>query len=165
MSHMITKEQFIESFVKEIEIIKHLAEKVDKTKLDYRPTPGQRSTFELLQYLGHVFHTGISASIAGDQNVYIELAKNKDTVTVENFMSKMDEQIKFIREAVGALSEADMSRVSTIWGTTAPLSMQLLGAFKNAVAYKMQLFLYIKASGNSEIGTSNVWGGRDMSKQ
>lgn len=162
---MITKEQFIESLVHEIEIIKHLAGKVDASKLDYRPTPGQRSTLELLQYLGQMLHTGISASIAGDQNVYMELAKNKDLVTFENFVSKMDEQARFVKEAVGALTEEDMARVSTIWGNTSSLAMQLLGALKNAVAYKMQLFLYIKASGNSEIGTSNVWGGRDMPKK
>jgi hypothetical protein len=162
---MITKEQYIGSFVHEIEIIKHLAGKVDASKLDYRPTPGQRSTLELLQYLGQMLHTGISASIAGDQNLYMELAKNKDLVTFENFVSKMDEQAKFVKEAVGALTEEDMARVSTIWGNTSSLAMQLLGALKNAVAYKMQLFLYIKASGNSEIGTSNVWGGRDMPKK
>jgi hypothetical protein len=30
------------------------------------------------------------------------------------------------------------------------------------VAYKMQLFLHIKASGNTLVGTSNVWGGMDV---
>lgn len=165
MSDMITKEQFIESLVGEIEIIKHLVEKIDASKLDYRPTPGQRSTLELLQYLGQMLHTGISASIAGDQNVYMELAKNKDAVTFENFTAKMDEQAKFVRDVVGALTEEDLARVSTIWGNTSSLAMQLLGALKNAVAYKMQLFLYIKASGNDTIGTSNVWAGRDMPKK
>lgn len=159
---MITKEQFIESLVKELDIIKHLAEKIDATKLDYRPTEKQRSTFELMQYIGQMAHTGISAYIAGDQNVYIELAKNKDLVTFENFMSKMDEQINFAKEKISALSEEDMQRESTVWGMTAPLSMQLLGILKNVVAYKMQLFLYIKACGNDSIGTINLWAGMDM---
>jgi hypothetical protein len=162
---MITKEQYIGSFVHEIEIIKHLAGKVDASKLDYRPTPGQRSTLELLQYLGSTIHTSVSAYIAGDQNVYIELSKNKDLVTFENFISKMDEHSKFVKEAIGALTEEDMQKESTIWGSTATLAMHLLGVLKSVTAYKMQLFLYIKASGNSEIGTSNVWGGRDMPKK
>ncbi len=159
---MITKEQYIGSLVHEIEVIKHLYEKIDASKLDYKPTPIQRSTLELLQYLGHTIHTGVSAYIAGDQNVYMELAKNKDTVTFENFISKMDEQAKFVKEAVGALTEEDMQKESTIWGSKATLAMHLLGVLKSVTAYKMQLFLYIKASGNSAIGTSNVWGGYDM---
>jgi Zn-dependent oligopeptidase len=162
MFFMITKEQFVQNLVREIDIIKHLAEKVDSTKLDYRPTEKQRSTLELLQYLGQMVHTGVSAYIAGDQALYVELSKNKDAVTFENFISKMDEQSKFAEEAIGALSEEDMKRESTIWGTTAPLALQLLGVLKNVVAYKMQLFLYIKACGNANIGTSNLWAGVDM---
>jgi len=158
---MITKEQYIQSLVREMEIIKHLYTKIDAGKLDYKPTEKQRTTLELLQYLGQFAHTGISAYIAGSQEKFMELAANKDLVTYENFPSKIDEQIKFIEEAVGALSEEDMKRESTIWGNTSTLAMQLLGALKNAVAYKMQLFLYIKACGNSSIGTSNLWAGKD----
>jgi len=158
---MITKEQYIESLVKEIEIIKHLAGKIDASKLDYKPTEKQRTTLELLQYLGQFAHTGVSAYIAGSQDKYIELSANKDLVTFENFISKMDEQAKFVKEAVGALSEEDMKRESTIWGNTSTLAMQLMGVLKNAVAYKMQLFLYIKACGNSAINTSNLWAGKD----
>jgi hypothetical protein len=158
---MITKEQYLKSVLKEIDIIKHLSEKVTKEMLDYRPTAKQRSTLELLQYLGHVTHTSVSAYIAGDQNVYLELMKNAEAVTFENFASKMDDQAKFVEEKVSTLTEEDMKRESTIWGTTAPLSMQLLGVLKNLVAYKMQLFLYIKANGVESIGTSNLWAGVD----
>lgn len=159
---MITKEQYLKSVLKEIDIIKHLAEKVTPEMLSYRPTGKQRSTLELMQYIGHVTHTSVSAYIAGDQNVYMELAKNGEGVSYENFMSKMDEQAEFVKSKLSDLTEEDMNRESTIWGTTAPLSMQLLGVLKNLVAYKMQLFLYIKANGNESIGTSNLWAGVDM---
>jgi len=159
---MITKEQYLKSVHKEIDIIKHLAEKVTPVMLPFRPTGQQRSTLELLQYLGHVTHTSVSAYIAGDQNLYMELAKNVETVTYENFGAKMDEQAAFVQEKVNSLTEDDMIRESTIWGSTAPLSMQLLGVLKNLVAYKMQLFLYIKVNGNEEIGSSNLWAGIDM---
>ncbi len=162
---MITNEQYVESLVHELEIIKHLAEKVDGVKLDYRPTEKQRSTLELMQYIGQMVHTSISAYIAGDQNKYIELSKNKDLVNFENFVSKIDEQIKFARESVMALTDEDMKKESTIWGNTASLAVHLLGVLKSVTAYKMQLFLYIKASGNHNIGTSNLWAGRDMPAQ
>ena len=159
---MITKEQFIGSLVHELNIIKHLAEKVDATKLDYKPTPAQRSTLELMQYLGHVFHTSISAYLAGDQNLYIQLAKNAEMVSFENFQEKMDAQIAFAKESIAVLTDEDMKKESNFWGNNATLAMHLMSALKNAVAYKMQLFLYIKASGNDKIGTSNVWAGRDL---
>jgi len=158
---MITKEQYIASLVKELDIIKHLYTKVDASKLDYRPTPGQRSTLELLQYLGHHTHTAVSAYIAGSQDKYMELAKNSESITYDNFPAKMDEQIAFVKEAVGALTDEDFKRESTIWGNTQPLAVQLLGNLKNATAYKMQLFLYIKSCGNESINTMNLWVGMD----
>ena len=162
---MITKEQYIASLAHEVKVIKHLAEKVDATKLDYRPTEKQRSTLELLKYLGQVIHTGVSAYIAGSQDVYMELAKNQEQVTFENFISKMDEQISFAKDAIEKLTDEDMQKESTIWGSTAPLAVHLLHVLQNVTAYKMQLFLYVKASGNHDIGTSNVWAGRDMAPQ
>ena len=159
---MITKQQYIESLVREVEIIKHLYEKVDSNKLDFRPTEKQRSTLELLQYLGRVLIVSIKGNISGDQNVYMELAKAPNDVTFENFISKMDEQANFVKETVGALSEEDLSKEHTIWGNTASLAVHLLGVLKTITAYKMQLFLYIKESGNHAIGTSNVWAGMDM---
>ena len=48
---VLTKEELIASLRNEVRILVHLAGKVDKSKLDYRPTPKQRSILELLQYL------------------------------------------------------------------------------------------------------------------
>src|SRR5271170_5064155 len=48
---VLTKEELIAALQNEVRILVHLAGKVDESKLDYRPTPKQRSTLELLQYL------------------------------------------------------------------------------------------------------------------
>src|SRR5215467_2115110 len=48
---VLTKEELIGSLQHEVNILVHLASKIDRQKLDYRPTPKQRSTMELLQYL------------------------------------------------------------------------------------------------------------------
>lgn len=45
----LTKTELIASLQNEVRILLHLASMVDRTKLDYRPTPKQRSTIELLQ--------------------------------------------------------------------------------------------------------------------
>ena len=48
---VLTKEELIASLQNEVRILLHLAGKIDRTQLDYRPTPKQRSTIEMLQYL------------------------------------------------------------------------------------------------------------------
>src|SRR5262245_41950149 len=48
---VLTKDELIGSLQNESRILLHLAGKIDRKKLDYRPTPKQRSTMELLQYL------------------------------------------------------------------------------------------------------------------
>ena len=41
----------IDALQNEVRILLHLAGKIDRAQLDYRPTPKQRSTLELLRYL------------------------------------------------------------------------------------------------------------------
>ena len=48
---VLTKEELIGSLKHEVHVLLHLASKVDKAKVDYRPTPKQRSILELMQYM------------------------------------------------------------------------------------------------------------------
>ena len=48
---VLTKFELITLLQKEVRVLLHLVSKVDSTMLDYRPTPKQRSTIELLRYL------------------------------------------------------------------------------------------------------------------
>ncbi len=159
---MITKEEYLRSFSKEIDIIKHLAEKVTPAMLDYRPTPKQRSTMELMQYLGHISVTATKAFIDPIKNNYMELAKARDLVNFENFQATMDEQVRIVTEEVSALTEEQLNSNTELFGMNDKLSFHLMSVLKWITAYKMQLFLYIKANGVESIGTSNVWGGFDM---
>ena len=48
---VLTKDELIGSLKNEVRILLHLAGKIDRKQLDYRPTPKQRSTIELLRYM------------------------------------------------------------------------------------------------------------------
>ena len=61
----LTKDEVIAQLQKEVRILLHLATKIDRTKLDYRPTPKQRSTIELLRYLAMMGPTLAKATRAG----------------------------------------------------------------------------------------------------
>jgi hypothetical protein len=48
---VLTTSELIGTLQQEVRILVHLAGKVDASMLDYRPTPKQRSTLELLRYM------------------------------------------------------------------------------------------------------------------
>src|ERR1700734_3773572 len=48
---VLTKEELIAALQNEVRILVHLAGKVDKANVDYRPSPKQRSVLELLRYM------------------------------------------------------------------------------------------------------------------
>jgi len=48
---VLTKAELIALPRKEVRLLLHLTTKIDPDMLDYRPTPKQRSTLELLRYL------------------------------------------------------------------------------------------------------------------
>ena len=62
---VLTKQELISSLQSEVRILLHLSSKIDKSKLDYRPTPKQRSILELLQYMAIMGPTQIAAAKAG----------------------------------------------------------------------------------------------------
>jgi hypothetical protein len=63
---VLTKEELIASLQDEVPIFLHLAGKVDKSKLAYRPTPKQRTILELIQYMASMAPTQIVSIKAGD---------------------------------------------------------------------------------------------------
>jgi hypothetical protein len=65
---VLTKEELIASPQNEVRILVHLAGKIDQSKLDYRPTPTQRSMLELLQYMAIMGPTQVAAIKTGTFN-------------------------------------------------------------------------------------------------
>src|SRR5712691_3958764 len=61
---VLTKSELIASLRNEVQILLHLAGKVDRAMLDYRPTPKQRSTIELLKYLSMMGPTLVQYAMA-----------------------------------------------------------------------------------------------------
>src|SRR5262245_57374105 len=51
---VLTKEELIQTLQHEVRIFVHLLSKVDRDKLDYRPTGKQRSTMELIRYMTYM---------------------------------------------------------------------------------------------------------------
>lgn len=162
-----TKENLIASIENEFRIIKHLWEKIPAGTEGYRPTEGQRTTLELLQYLSSIFANATHVIYEGSTDAYQTGPVKADDTTMENFPAKMDEQLTLWKGMMEKFDDTQLQTIINIYGMgDMPKGRYLVeNLLKWAGAYKMQLFLYCKASGNSSIGTANLWGGIDMPAQ
>ena len=165
---MITREQLIASMRHETNVIKHLATKVPAGQLGWRPTPTQRSTLELLQYLTTCALVPTRAMIAGNWDDAEALENASRDVTPENFAAAMDRQMQHVEDAIRGIAEKDLltKPATAPWGIPTVLGISLVDyCLKPLVAYRMQLFLYAKESGSADLGPANCWVGRDPPKK
>lgn len=158
---MISKDQYIAALTNEFRIIKHLAEKVTPEQLSHKPTEPQRTLQELMQYLTSIFVAAADGIATGDANAYKKYFGGT-MPTLENFTALMDDQEKKVLEFFTPLTEEQLKEEIAMWGRTQSRALHMLGILNIASAYKMQLFLYMKQSGTTNIGTSNLWGGMDQ---
>ncbi len=161
---MITKDQLLASMRRETDILKHLATKVPDGQLDWRPTPKQRSTLELLQYLTTAAIVPVLAMVHSTWQHAEALEAASARIGTDDFAAAMDQQMQAIEDVVSPLSERDLlERDATLpWGEKTKLGIALVDTgLKTLVAYRMQLFLYCKQSGATQLGPSNCWIGRD----
>lgn len=156
---MYTKEDFIKSLDNEVRIIKHLGTKVTPEMLDYRPSPAQRSTLELMQYISAVGSGVMKSVLDGDTKSWSEYDEFRKSVNLENFSEKMDAELADMKANFAKFSDTDFSKEADFYGK-ATVATHMVNILRNFSAYRMQLFLYIKANGVS-VNTMNLWGGMD----
>ena len=161
---MLSLDQLLASCDRETKIIKNLATKMPEGGLDYRPTPEQRSTLELMRYM-----TRMAAGpmcYANDNNWDRGIAMHNDTegVTAESFAAEMDRQMDIIRGEAAKLADKpfDDTPCAMPWQEPCTLGEFLVNAvLKTFPAYRMQYFLYLKGAGASELSTYQCWVGID----
>ncbi len=161
---MITKEQLLHSMRHESAIIKHLATKVPADSLDYRPTPAQRSMLELMQYMTCMAIVPVRYILSGSWEGLESLEEEAGSITAETFVSEMDRQMGMIEEALADLDEAEAETAPATmpWGTPTTVSAALMDmVLKCFTAYRMQLFLYLKSCGLTDLGPAQCWVGVD----
>lgn len=163
---VLTKPELIALLQKEVRLLLHLTTKIEPDMLDYRPTPKQRSTIELLRYLTNSGPALINYA-KGQPMDAAAIAEATETANKRNFEETV--------AALAALSDlyprllADMSdqdlRGQIMWVDGSQISKgQFLVnyVFGQAAQYRLQLFLYLKACGREELNTMNLWIGADV---
>ena len=161
---VLTKTELIASLQNEVRILLHLAGKAGPPQRDYRPTPGQRSTAEVVKYLTMMGPTLVMSAKTGkfDEAAWTAAEQRASAMSFDDAMAAIAEQPKIYADLLADLSEADLRQEINVFGET-----ESRGAFLvkwvlcGCAAYRMQLFLYLKASGRPELNTMNLWSGVD----
>ncbi len=162
---VLTRAELIASLQNEVRILLHLAEKIDPANLDYRPTPKQRSTLELLRYLSMMGPTLVQYALADppDAAIWTTAAEAADTRNFDQTLSVIASQKDAYATLLADVSDADFrAEINGFDGNKTSrgaliTNMVLCGC----AAYRTQLFLYLKACGCEELGTMNLWAGVD----
>jgi hypothetical protein len=160
---MYNKQNLIDLVSNEFRILKHLAGKIPVGTLNYKPTSGQRSTLELLQYISGATLVTAKVILANDVTLFKSQTESNKETTLENFASVLDEKEKDFKILMEKFTEEELVKVVNLFGQGEKTKAVYLveSILRSLFAYKMQLFLYIKSSGNTLINGSNLWGGID----
>ncbi len=161
---IITKSELIAALQDEVRILLHLAGKVDPAQRDYRPTPKQRSTFELLKYLSMMGPALVRAAKTGTFDTEAWKAAEAATnardfdATLAAIASHKDEYATLL----GDMTDDDFgAEVEPFGQKTTRGGFIVRWVLSGCAAYRTQLFLYLKSCGAEELSTRNLWQGMD----
>lgn len=163
----LTKSELIDSLRREVRILLHLAGKIEPSMLDYRPTPTQRSTLELLQYLSMMGPGVIDAAQRGtfDPAAWTVAEKAASERDVDQTLAAIAALADGYAASLGAMSDADLAAEVAPFGHPSSRGAFIVNyVLSGHAAYRTQLFCYLKACGRTELSTINLWGGRDAAK-
>jgi hypothetical protein len=160
----LTKEELIGSLQNEIRILVHLCGKVTPEAVDYRPTPKQRSTIELLRYLTVMGPILVPACQTGvfDGAAWEAKMKEADAMDLGAVVKSIESQSAFYADSVGPMADADFAKRIELFGLAGSTGSMLVNmVLSGHAAYRTQLFLYLKSAGREELNTMNLWAGID----
>lgn len=161
---VLTKAELVSSLQQEVRILLHLASKIDRTKLDYRPTPKQRTSLELLKYLSIMGPGLVEAAKRGgfDPAVWTIKQREAEARDFDQTIAAIAAQQDTYAKLIGDMSDADFRAEIDMFGSRTSRGAFLVNlVLSGCAAYRTQLFCYLKAGGREELTTANLWRGVD----
>ncbi|MDZ4674376.1 MAG: hypothetical protein SGI84_07975 [Gemmatimonadota bacterium] len=162
---ILTKDELIAALQDDTRIVLHLIGKIDRSRLDYRPTPNQRSTIEVVRYISMMGPTIMEYATAAKPDLAVWGAAEEASVArdLDQCAAVIAGHGARYAGMLGGLSDADFrSEVADFDGSQTPRG-KLIATWVlcGTAAYRMQLFLYLKASGREDLSTNDLWSGVD----
>lgn len=157
---MLGKNDLRDAIVNETRIIKQLVGKLPEGSEEFRLSPGQRSTIELLRYLCLVGPGTMHAANDNGFRWFQENGPKLEGITLADVPAHLDGAIAEMEALFEDLSDEDFaSRPVRIegMGDWTVQTWLLNTTFRFLCAYKLMLFNHAKAAGNADIGTWDAW--------
>ena len=161
---VLTKQELLALLQNEVRILLHLAGKLDREMLDYRPTPKQRSAIELLRYLSVMGPSLISSIKVGsfDMAAWQAAQDEANASDFDKLLNTISGHTAKYAELLEGYSDADFRGEIAMFGPPASRGSVIVNmVLGGCAAYRTQLFLYLKACGRDELNTMNLWAGTD----
>jgi hypothetical protein len=161
---VLTKSELIGSLKHEVRILLHLASKIDRTMLDYRPTSRQRSTIELLRYLSLMGPMLVKFAKSGafDPAVWTVEEKAAAARDFDQTIAVIAGHGDLYASLIGDMSDDDFRTEIEMFGNKTTRGAFIVNlVLCGCAAYRTQIFLYLKACGREELSTLNLWAGTD----
>ena len=161
---VLTKSELIGSLQNEVRILLHLATKVDRSMVDYRPTPKQRSTLELLQYLTIMGPQLVKAAKGSgfDPAAWTEAEEASKKRDFDQTVKSLETQADVYASLLGDMTDEQFREEMDFFGRKSSRGAFLVNlVLAGHAAYRTQLFVYLKACGREELSTMNLWAGMD----
>jgi hypothetical protein len=162
---ILTKSELLASLQKEVRILLHLAGKIDRSQLDYRPSPKQRSTLELLQYLSNMGPMMLRYAKGEqlDQDAWAAIVKTAASRGFDETLAVIETHGDAYAALLADMDDAAFrAEVTGFDGAKTSCGSFIVNhVVAQCAAYRTQLFLYLKACGREELHTSNLWVGVD----
>jgi len=161
---VLTKAELISALQNEVRILLHLCTKVEPAHVDYRPTPKQRSTLELLRYLSFMGPHIVTAVKTGtfDMEAWGAAEKAAAEKNFETVVADIGKLPDSYASSVGSIADADLRQEIEMFGQKGSRGQNLVYLILCAhAAYRTQIFLYLKSAGREELNTYNLWAGMD----
>ena len=161
---VLTKAELIGALQHETHILLHLAGKLDRAQLDYRPTASQRSTMELLRYLSLMGPQLTSACVTGafDRAAWGAASDAANARDFDATLAEIATHSATYAALLADVSDDDLRATISLFGNAGTRGAKLVGmVLSGCAAYRTQLFCYLKSTGREELGTMNLWSGMD----
>jgi hypothetical protein len=161
---VLTKSELLSSLQNEVRILQHLITKIDRTAIDYRPSPKQRSIHELLKYLSMMGPTLVRiASGKADLAAWKAAAAEADGQSFDQTVAAIAAQKDLYEALLADFSDETLrAEIDNFDGSKTSRGVFIIKyVLSGHAAYRTQLFLYLKSCGCDELNTRNLWGGVD----
>ncbi|WP_396224123.1 hypothetical protein [Gemmatimonas sp.] len=161
---VLTKDELIGALTHEVQVLRHLLTKIDAEAVNYRPTPKQRSSIEVVRYLvvqGPVLTTAIKTGTF-DGAAWGAAQAAAEQADLAGLDAMLATQPAMYAEQLGAMTDEEFRGTIQLFGGPMSRGLHFVTlVLANYAAYRTQLFCYLKLCGREELGTANLWQGRD----